>query len=539
MKRKTQKTMKTLGIVLVILAMLIAMAFAFTYLKNPTSITYQGKNVKMLVPHFGSYRCEKIDVASPMYKLPVDGFWINNEIGYTDKIDNIQVKITTGAWSQFKTLFGGIRLYYKVCDAGGRGCAEFSDRVYDSGSIELSNVPSVIDPRQESIFIQLQARGFFLSDWKPMDPKDSEVRFSFDKYGLNLYSTTQGFGEEICSTGCDLSCPASSYREKLVSTPENTVDFDQSVSYLEFWDEPEFVGDQNGGTIWDPQKELFCFGGFIYDSGILEMESGETYLFPEKYLRSEECCPGALATLSQKTKLCNDNYEWVDIGGSQISCSSDLQCPGKGQDVCQKQNDKYFTKSYGCEENFCSEGDSVEVDCCSPSQGCAEDQVCQENKCVGGSVTPPAEDCFTNAECTKETGGQCVNNKCRYPDSSVCSSCDDFAKGKILGGLFKSQSCQAKVLAIPPQTTVFCWLSFVKLLLVPISLIFTFLFSVSWLERFKALKGKKKAIWRIVLSIILAGLIATFIYVSFWIGIILFIVYVILRVVLKIYFPFL
>jgi len=81
MKRKTQKTMKTLGIVLVILAMLIAMAFAFTYLKKSHFYKLiKGKMLKMLVPHFGSYRCEKIDVASPMYKLPVDGFWINNEI---------------------------------------------------------------------------------------------------------------------------------------------------------------------------------------------------------------------------------------------------------------------------------------------------------------------------------------------------------------------------------------------------------------------------------------------------------------------------
>lgn len=112
------------------------------------------------------------------------------------------------------------------------------------------------------------------------------------------------------------------------------------------------------------------------------------------------------------------------------------------------------------------------------------------------------------------------------PPSETCESCNEFALSKLVGSFWKEKECTPKFL----QTFTTCIFSFLRLLLVPIVLIFSVLFGLDFVGSFKALKGNKLAIW--IITLIIALILSYIVYVSFWIGLIVFIVYLIIRMFL-------
>lgn len=383
------------------------------------STTSSSTQVKNLVPHMASYKCDVVGSGTPSYPLPASGFWLSNDMGiYTDRITDIKIDVSKSFWDYILTqiLGGGVRLRYQICNADKGNCQEYTDSVAFWGQIDPQHIPSAVDLRTNSIFFILEYKATLISSWKGVDSKNSQVSFSFNKFGLRLYSTTQDpAGKIICESGCDLTCPTQEYRSKLLYTTENVLNFYATAPYLEYWDEPANVGEQLGGTYYIKSKGEFCFGGYIYKQGTLKMDDGITYTYPQTYDRKEECCPGAVISTFQENKKCSDNYKWVEY--SPNKCNSDVQCPGLGQGTCQYSNGQYIFSGWKCVSGTCTNTGTQQVECCSPDLGCPSDQVCQNNKCVAGTVVPPLEGCINDSDCITEEGGKCVQGYCRYPET--------------------------------------------------------------------------------------------------------------------------
>lgn len=114
-----------------------------------------------------------------------------------------------------------------------------------------------------------------------------------------------------------------------------------------------------------------------------------------------------------------------------------------------------------------------------------------------------------------------VGGACTLEETRFCESCSDFAISQFIGFIFKDKSCYPRAW----HTYSICIFQIVQIILVPIIFIFSMLFSVDFLERFKSLKGNKNKILRILVSLIISGILAYVVYISFWIGLIVFLVY--------------
>ena len=130
-------------------------------------------------------------------------------------------------------------------------------------------------------------------------------------------------------------------------------------------------------------------------------------------------------------------------------------------------------------------------------------------------------------------------------NKKVCENCDKFALSYVLGSIFgedsqfnfvKDNICREGsvkgTLGIIKMSPTTCPLSFFKLALIPISFIFTLLFSLDFLQRFNSLKGKNKGFYRLLVAIILGIIIAYFSFLSYFWGLITLITYVIIKKIL-------
>ena len=128
------------------------------------------------------------------------------------------------------------------------------------------------------------------------------------------------------------------------------------------------------------------------------------------------------------------------------------------------------------------------------------------------------------------------------PDITECASCDAYVISNIFGGFMQDKKCiphkggfiEAYVFKLfeflfidtPldvkfPQNNTTCSFSYLKFALVILVFIFSVLFGIDFLEKFNSLKGKKRVIPRILVSVVIGLILAYLVYTSFWIGLIL------------------
>lgn len=217
----------------------------------------------------------------------------------------------------------------------------------------------------------------------------------------------------------------------------------------------------------------------------------------------------------------------------EVSCRQNSDCGVSIQcDIYTKQ-----LKTPICRSGQCT-FDTVGVECCGDENCpigyyCTADRKCSERIAV--CQLCPFECC--EDECTIQGGyldkpcppekPYCVDNICKveYEPTTYCENCDEFAFSKIIGSIWKEKQCKPKLL----HSLTTCFLSFIKLILIPIVLIFALLFGQQLFSSFKALKKQQWITW--ILALIIAGLLAYLVYVTFWIGLILFVVYLIFRII--------
>lgn len=409
MKSKTKSIL-----LVVIIALIVISGILGIYFGVQQSIV-SGSNQMIALPHFASFRCDKVGSASPTYVIPTSGFWISkNYIGATtDQVTSINVIFNQNFWS---SLVGNIRIRYHSCDFNQANCG--SDVIITQQNIGSNtysvSIPSV-DILHSSKWIIVERAGIdTLLKWIPVS--NAQISYSYDKYGLRLYSTTRDpAGAVVCSTGCDLTCPDQAYRAKLVYTNKDVLLPDETVPYLEYWESINYdLNEQGGASVYSSSTNQFCLAGRIYSAGTLTMESGTVYTYPQTFIRTQQCCPGAVISTSTEDKVCQSDGTWKVIV-TPPSCISDTQCPGQGSYTCQNKK----LSSYKCVSGSCVKQNSVSVECCFSSE--CLDGTCQlsTHTCVGGNVIPPV-----NPQCVKDTeclaNQKCINNYCT--NSSECRS---------------------------------------------------------------------------------------------------------------------
>jgi hypothetical protein len=225
-------------------------------------------------------------------------------------------------------------------------------------------------------------------------------------------------------------------------------------------------------------------------------------------------------------------------------------------------------------EKYCSSLMPVSIFLCNlqtgqvTKQDCSTGQSCDLGTCVVNPSNCPSGEKYCSSlsnisiyNCDKSTGfvtksdcnknilgvqflckdGNCINPEELINSTNVCESCDAFAFSTILGSVFKEKKCESKGWTLewsfffisPPQGETKCFLSFAKLLLTPIVFIFSLLFGLDYLTRFKTLKGKKKNIIKFLIALVVAGLMSYLIYTIFIVGIIVFVMFIIIKIGIK------
>lgn len=370
------------------------------------SVLASGEELTYLVPHKAAIKCDIIETSQIQADIPTGGVWISkSNIGFKSKIvKDIHVSADIGSGIGSCGSFSSCRIRWKICDTNQANCIEnTADVNYNTAGNDLTYEKTFtsIDLTTQSLFIVFEkATNFPLYNRYDKEVLNDKIFYNAEKYGLNIYSTTAGF-TTICITGCDLSCPQQGIREKIIETPLTTLNFLESVNYIEFWDEVAQMGTQNGATIYNADKKEFCFGGFIYGEGRITTETGKKYVYPETYKWKKDCCPGAVIQSTSSSQICNSNYVWETINeNTQISCISDEQCPGSGITYVQKEADTTLMKKESrCVNNICTTKNLGIAECAPPSIGCATDQICDSNfKCVLGSPNLIPDDLGNNGE---------------------------------------------------------------------------------------------------------------------------------------------
>jgi len=191
-----------------------------------------------------------------------------------------------------------------------------------------------------------------------------------------------------------------------------------------------------------------------------------------------------------------------------------------------KVTDRASQNSVSCSFDFSVDYKSGVGECQLNETKCSEDLrylwKCQGNKWIQYKC---------DGSCSIVNGiAQCKEIGIIEPGKEPCESCMAFAKSYLFGSLFPEQKCEAQLIALPPQTTTTCFLSFIQLGLIPIVLILVSLFAFDILGKFEGIKNNKPARW--ILGIVIGIICAVLVYVTFWVGVILFILFGILKMFL-------
>ena len=239
------------------------------------------------------------------------------------------------------------------------------------------------------------------------------------------------------------------------------------------------------------------------------------------------------------TSISSNSQEFDIDAGETKSVSLLLSGGNTGTTTNRGTCTLYVKDSNSNNQDTCSF--QVEVEYASGISDCVGDEsTCSPDGksrlvCVNGAYKTYA--CNTGTVCSYAEGKAiCIVGDEDDKGNMKCESCGDFALSNMVGLLWKSKQCEPKtVLGIQTQTTFTCFFSFIKLLLIPIVLIFSILFIPGGLKRlFKDMNPG--VIWTI--SLLLAVIATYLVFISFWIGIILAIVYVIGGTIIKSLNPF-
>lgn len=352
---------------------------------------YSGATVKYVVPVMASIKCDVMTAQqTSTFTIPTSGYNLNkNTIANTGTFNEIVI-------DQPSLIAYGRRIRYSSCDASGNNCIEKITSEYSTVSSNFAfNKKSVTLPsfRPSEISyknIVFETQTLPTSSWTAKNT--ATIRVTYQKYGLKLMSTSVSLaGKIICSDSCDLNCPAQTERAKIVYEGMNTLKPEESVDYIERWDDVSQANEQLGGTMWLSDTQEFCFGGFIYDAGTLFTQDSSSWIYPKTYDRKVDCCPGAAISSSSDNKVCGKDFKWQTITSSTvIPCTSDYSCPGQGTATCQQKNGIQVKSGWSCVNKVCTQQADKQVECCVPDLGCAGDQVCSsDNKCVLGGETAP------------------------------------------------------------------------------------------------------------------------------------------------------
>jgi len=275
---------------------------------------------------------------------------------------------------------------------------------------------------------------------------------------------------------------------------------------------------------------------------------GIGYAFKPFEISDEESKVDSLKTLSRceivesiPVQCCGDNdcgpNAFCDVGNTwtckeTVECVNDEDCGVSLQcDFANKQ-----LKKPVCSLGKCTWQILQNIECCS-SKDCPSGYFCDENyKCKEGIISKkecPFECCedeelYFDKSCPSDKP-YCINNVCNeeYVPDKFCQNCDDYALSKLIGGIWKEKSCKPKFL----HSYTFCFLSFIKFLLLPIIFIFSLLFGKQLFSELEATSKNEPLQW--ILSAIISGIIAYLVFVMFWIGLLLFIGYIMARFSIK------
>jgi hypothetical protein len=558
-----KKNNKLLWLIPVLLISLVAVYFGFFQ-----STLGVPSGVRLAVPHFGAYECKAVGTGSPVYSLGSAGFWIDKQsIGvYTDQVTSVNVIVPQTFWdSYFKSyLGGGIRALIRVCDSSKSGCVDSFQSLTFAGTTSLNLPFTGFNPNDKSLYVVIQSRNTFLSSWKDDSVlnANSKISYSFTKYGLKYVSTTGNPAGSFfagCESSCDLSCPTQKSRSGtgLIYTSKNSLLPTESVAVLEYWEDLNFdLNSQFGANIYSSSTGLFCFGGVIYSSKTISLDSGEKIIYPDVATRNnKECCPGAVISTSSEDKICQSDYTWKTITkDTRIKCVSDMSCPGQGQFTCQNK----VKSGWSCgSDGYCSQSSGSKVSCCNQAD-CAADQYCQSYKCVGGNVEKPVcsfQCCVGDSDYADKVcagGFSCVNHTCL--NSTGGAVCDDKFFGLVVGSAVSSSTCGSfftlrgfgcAIGLSKPVVENYCKYDWTFIIIISVFLV------VILAVLFFGLRGRKKSskksssrkmtlpsfVKKWQFWAVLAGVVAVIIWFKyiFWIGLLLFVLWLLYMIFIKKY----
>jgi len=437
---------KALIILFILLGVLLIGGLLYFLVTKPNlNISVGGKEVKLAIPHFASYKCDVIDQKFGVTTtIPKNGFLLSkNTAGfYTNGVEDLEVNIDLNF---FGSLVTDSRIRYQICDENGNNCGSDITKFYAYGGKKTLELNS-LDFSRESMRIYFEYYGgvFTGFKWKSDNSGSASVSYDANVFGLTLSSTTQDpAGKVICSTSCDLSCPDIGYRQDLVVTDEDVLGFYQTAPYLEYWESINYdLNEQGGATIYNSATNTFCFAGTIYTGKTLELGSGK-YIYPDKNTRENlQCCPGARISSTNSDKVCQSDGTWKVIQDTdKLTCISEINCPGAGNEICQNRK---LSQGYSCINKdinnigICQKSSEASVECC-VSSDCNRDQVCDTitHTCKGGVSTPVCGNSLVEAgeECDdgNTKGGDGCNSICQVEQGTEnCkNNLDDDGDGLI------------------------------------------------------------------------------------------------------------
>lgn len=493
---------------------------------------------------------------------------------------DIVVQSTENNW--WDLLLGRRRLVYQICDYPSlTNCQAqvYRDNSYwtNRGGIPTFTIPLL---KSQAVYINYQVCSNFILSclfWGNSD--GAKFHADYEPFILWKYPFTGGGWEyTTIQQGCNFPTSSSQIKpgETLrtsnynlnsvsnlqgLSIPQQTSTDDSKVPPYKtrnFIDGFTPMAVENVNFVNVNGQIGYCTNNVVYSIGEVKTKSGTYKVVDVRYNTilnpSVTCCPGDTKPGYQ----CNSNFEWIPTSQSQCDngfnpCRQSVPIPA----ICgQKKLVFYSCVNPGQTDSFCQQQtQDVECTCNADCVGNSKGDTCDTKswECTDLPVPPincPLQ-CNVDSDCDacpyselydfKCESGKCIGKE--KPNPGDCENCIKWA-----GNLFKpaEQKCTPK----GTETTWWnplTWFNFTGLfsqnLWCPILFacsfvvgLFGFLFSLSFLERFKYLNGRKS--WaKLVIALILGTILAVITYIAFLLGIIIFIVYLIISLAIKYILP--
>lgn len=231
-----------------------------------------------------------------------------------------------------------------------------------------------------------------------------------------IYTNSLGHKENINDFGCNLfQFLQSEFPDNriIVDSSDNDLDLQNCglnscnaggvANWIEYWSADEIISDV---TIEYQGSEYICwnFGGLgkLYTIGTLETKTlngqSRLFIYPEKDSgKSVPCCPG----LTYGNSICvQDGDEIKLIAGGEISCKSDLDCPGQNLRFIYDTTDPNYIQKSKCTKGTCEYYDRKKAECTPTGSECGA-----TGHCIGGFCV----DKYTEEDIVGSNKQECIN----------------------------------------------------------------------------------------------------------------------------------